>query len=84
MRKSGLQAIAVVIIVVASGPVHADAIYEVENARANYRAGLVSVYDKELLDRWGRPSGAYPGTTSIDQSPYLRPSYRRKPGRKRD
>jgi hypothetical protein len=84
MRKSGLQAVAIVIIVVASGPVHADAIYEVENARANYRAGLVSAYDKELLDRWGRPSGTYPGTTAIDQSPYVRPSHWKKPSRRRE
>jgi hypothetical protein len=36
----------------------ADNIWEVENARANARAGgPVSAYDAELLDRWGCLSG---------------------------
>ncbi len=38
----------------------ADTIFEVEHARANDRAGLVSEYDAELLRRWGRLSGNYP------------------------
>jgi hypothetical protein len=38
----------------------ADTIFDVEHARANYRAGLTSEYDAELLRRWGRPSGYYP------------------------
>ena len=39
--------------------VHADMIWEVENARANARAGgPVSSFDKELLDRWGCLSGS--------------------------
>jgi hypothetical protein len=38
---------------------HADMIWEVENARANARAGgPVSAYDAELLDRWGCLSGS--------------------------
>lgn len=40
------------------GPARADSIWEVENARANARAGgPVSAYDAELLDRWGCLSG---------------------------
>ena len=36
----------------------ADNIWDVENARANARAGgPVSAYDRELLDRWGCLSG---------------------------
>ncbi len=45
---------------VAFGPaaVRADTIWDVENARANARAGgPISAYDKELLDRWGCLSG---------------------------
>jgi len=39
--------------------VHADMIWEVENARANARAGgPVTSFDKELLDRWGCLSGS--------------------------
>jgi hypothetical protein len=39
--------------------VHADTIWEVENARANARAGgPVSSFDAELLDRWGCLSGS--------------------------
>ncbi len=48
-------------MLVAWGPasVHADTSWEVENARANARAGgPVSAYDKELLGRWGCLSGS--------------------------
>jgi hypothetical protein len=38
----------------------ADTIFDVEHARANYRAGVASAYDWDLLNRWGRPSGYYP------------------------
>ncbi len=47
-------------VLVALGPaaVRADNIWDVENARANARAGgPTSAYDKELLDRWGCLSG---------------------------
>ncbi len=37
-----------------------DTIFDVEHARANYRAGLASPDDLEFLNRWGRPSGYYP------------------------
>jgi hypothetical protein len=38
--------------------VRADTIWDVENARANARAGgPVSAFDKELLERWGCLSG---------------------------
>ena len=38
----------------------ADTIFDVEHARANYRAGLISSDDAEMLVRWGVPSGHYP------------------------
>lgn len=38
----------------------ADSIFDVEHARAMYRAGSASQYDMEQLRRWGRPSGYYP------------------------
>ena len=47
-------------VLVALGPaaVRADTIWDVENARANARAGgPVSAFDAELLDRWGCLSG---------------------------
>jgi hypothetical protein len=37
--------------------VRADNIWDVENARANVRAGGLSAYDRELLGRWGCLSG---------------------------
>lgn len=42
------------------GTAKAQTIFDVEHARANYRAGVASSYDMELLRRWGRPSGHYP------------------------
>jgi hypothetical protein len=48
-------------LLVALGPAaaRADTIWEVENARANARAGgPVGAYDAELLDRWGCLSGS--------------------------
>ena len=53
-------AIAAVISVAAltAAPAFADTIFEVENARANARAGgPVSNLDAELLNRWGALSG---------------------------
>jgi len=44
----------------ASNVARADTIFDVEHARANYRAGVASEYDEYLLNRWGRPSGYYP------------------------
>jgi hypothetical protein len=40
------------------GPARADSMWDVENARANARAGgPISGYDAELLERWGCLSG---------------------------
>jgi hypothetical protein len=54
-------------IVIALSPValfatdaRAQSIFDVEHARAMYRAGVASRYDMEQLRRWGRPSGFYP------------------------
>ncbi|HML28356.1 MAG TPA: hypothetical protein PKE16_05870 [Hyphomicrobium sp.] len=38
----------------------AQSIFDVEHARAMYRAGVASRYDMEQLRRYGRPSGFYP------------------------
>jgi hypothetical protein len=54
----------------------ADTIFDVEHARANYRAGLTSSYDAELLARWGAPSGNYPAISVV-------PSHRRLAVKKR-
>jgi hypothetical protein len=48
--------------------------YDVETARANYRAGLVSEYDADLLRMWGAPTGNYPPSRV-----YTPPSYDRQP-----
>jgi hypothetical protein len=52
--------LALAAFVSASGHGRADTIFDVEHARANYRAGLTSSSDVEYLRRWGRPSGHYP------------------------
>ena len=52
----------------------AQTLYDVENARANYRAGLVSEYDADLLRMWGAPTGNYPPSRV-----YTPPSYDRQP-----
>ena len=47
-----------VLAVLGPAAVHADTIWDVENARANARAGgPVSAFDRELLERWGCLSG---------------------------
>ena len=49
---------AAALVASAALPVRADTIFEVENARANARAGgPVSNLDAELLNRWGALSG---------------------------
>ena len=51
---AGLSAL----MALAPATVRADNIWDVENARANARAGgPVSEYDRELLGRWGCESG---------------------------
>ncbi|MFT3730316.1 MAG: hypothetical protein QM780_02670 [Hyphomicrobium sp.] len=39
---------------------NAQSIFDVEHARAMYRAGVASRYDIDQLRRYGRPSGYYP------------------------
>jgi hypothetical protein len=52
--------LAVLPVVLLGGGAKADTIFDVEHARANYRAGLTNSDDREFLNRWGRPSGYYP------------------------
>jgi hypothetical protein len=63
--------------IVLGSPAHAETLFDVEHARANYRAGLISEYDAEMLRRWGAPSGYYP-----DSRLYRPPQYRYPPRRK--
>ncbi len=54
LAAAGLSAL----MALAPATVRADNIWDVENARANARAGgPVSEYDRELLGRWGCESG---------------------------
>jgi hypothetical protein len=81
MERVKLVAIAVIApacAVFAAAGVRADTIFDVEHVRADYRAGLVSEHDAELLNRWGRPSGYYPA------SRFFEPPYRRLRLKKRD
>jgi hypothetical protein len=59
MRNLRVAAIALgTLAALVPAAVRADNIWDVENARANARAGgPVSAYDAELLDRWGCLSG---------------------------
>jgi hypothetical protein len=43
-----------------SGIVRSQALFDLEHARGNYRAGLVSEFDADLIRTWGAPSGRYP------------------------
>jgi hypothetical protein len=57
----------------AAGSANADTIFDVEHARADARAGLVSENDVEFLRRWGGPSGYYPAPRYYDDvRPYRR------------
>jgi hypothetical protein len=78
MKLVAIAVIAPAFAVLASADVRADTIFEVEHARANYRAGLVSEDDAELLVRWGRPSGYYPA------SRFFEPPHRRVRLKKRE
>lgn len=51
------------------GTAQAQTIFDVEHARGNYRAGLVSQYDADLVRIWGAPSGHYPDSQIIDARP---------------
>jgi hypothetical protein len=50
----------------------AETLFDVEHARADYRAGLTSEYDAELLRRWGAPSGNYPNSRLYNPRHYHR------------
>lgn len=56
---------------------HAQTLFDVEHARADYRAGLTSEYDAELLRRWGAPSGYYPDSRLYRPPPYRHYSRKR-------
>lgn len=60
MKTAVLAVIGFSFLAFVSNVARADTIFDVEHARANYRAGTTSAYDRELLNRWGRPSGYYP------------------------
>jgi hypothetical protein len=62
MKPIVIALIASAIATFAADDGRADTIFDVEHARADYRAGLVSADDVELLNRWGRPSGYYPAS----------------------
>lgn len=74
MQRTGLLVCAAAAIITVNAA-QADTIFDVEHARANARAGLVSESDAEFLDRWGALSGTYPprlseryyGRSSIDR-----------------
>lgn len=74
MKRNSVIVIAAALLGLASGSAKADTIFDVEHARANERAGLVSEYDEELLERWGRLSGNYPPFRA-SLSPYERHRY---------
>lgn len=65
MRRIGFLAAAFAAGLCA-GAAQAQTLFEVEHARGNYRAGLVSEYDAELVRTWGAPSGNYPGARYLD------------------
>jgi hypothetical protein len=60
MKTAVLVAVGFSSVAFVSSTARADTIFDVEHARANYRSGITSEYDRELLRRWGRPSGYYP------------------------
>ncbi len=77
MKPISLSVLACAAALFLSGAARADTIFEVEHARANARAGLVSEDDEELLQRWGRPSGYYRGPRYYDDGSYHRPPLKR-------
>lgn len=61
-----------------TGGARSETLFDVEHARADYRAGLASEYDADILRRWGAPSGYYPPSRF-----YEPPRYRHVPRKKR-
>lgn len=79
MKRVGSFLIAVgCAVAVLTGAARAETLFDVEHARADYRAGLTSEYDADLLRRWGAPSGYYPQSRL-----YTPPQYRHGPRKKR-
>ncbi|MGO4685715.1 hypothetical protein [Hyphomicrobium sp. 2TAF46] len=56
-----------------------DSIFDVEHARAEYRAGSLTPNGADLMDRWGWPSGCYPPQPCYVRPPPPRPLYHRRP-----
>lgn len=69
MRRLELFAIATVLIALSPAIASAQTLYDVEHARGNYRAGLVSEFDADLVRTWGAPSGNYPAPRAVDAVP---------------
>ncbi len=55
-----------------------DSIFDVEHARAEYRAGRLTPENADLMDRWGWPSGCY-SRFCYERAPPPRPFYLRRP-----
>jgi hypothetical protein len=78
MKPISLFAFAIAATLFSSFGARADTIFDVEHARANYRAGLVNESDVEYLRRWGAPSGYYPASRAYfdpQRRVYLRKRY---------
>lgn len=69
MRRVVLLAVGAAATGFCSGMVQAQTIFDVEHARGNYRAGLVSEHDANLIRIWGAPSGHYPDPQIVDARP---------------
>jgi hypothetical protein len=59
-RTTRALVIALAPFVLSASAASAQSIFDVEHARAMYRAGVASHYDMEQLRRYGGPSGYYP------------------------
>jgi hypothetical protein len=69
MKRIALLAVVFAATALHSGMVQAQTLFDVEHARGNYRAGLVSEYDADLIRIWGAPSGHYPDSPLLDARP---------------
>ena len=69
MRRVVFLAAGIAATGLCSGIAQAQTLFDVEHARGNYRAGLVSEYDADLIRTWGAPSGHYPDSPIIDAHP---------------
>ena len=58
--------------------VSGDSIFDVEHARAEYRAGSLTREGADLMDRWGWPSGCYAPQPCYVPTPPPRPYYDRR------